>query len=72
MPNLHETRAVEAVPLFRDEEVEAGEERPKDDEGAKDGEETDIEESMKDRAGVYLDDGSIFLGIDSPKDAQGF
>ena len=76
VPDLHEPRAVEAVPLdHHDEEVEAGKEGAEDDEGAEHGREADIEKAVEDGAEIYLGDktgqkllsfkGSILLGLDS-------
>ena len=71
VPQLHEPRAVEGVPLdHHDAEVEADEEGSEDYEDAKDGIEADIEEAMEDGAEINLDDGqgrknpfnSVFVG----------
>ena len=57
VPDLHEPRAVEAVPLHQhDEEVEAGEKGSEDCKGAEDGKEADIEEAVEDGAEIYLYD----------------
>ena len=61
VPDLHEPRAVEAVPLRQhDEEVEAGEKGSEDCKGAEDGKEADIEEALEDGAEIYLDDSKSF------------
>ena len=54
---LHESCAVEVISLDRhDGEVKAGKRRPKDNIGAKDRGEADIEKTMEERAEIYLGD----------------